>query len=44
MEKFLVDAHCHLARKELQCRVDAIIREALENNVKIMIVSVPIGL
>ncbi len=40
MEKFLVDAHCHLARKELQCRVDAIIREALENNVKIMIVSV----
>ncbi len=40
MELFLVDAHCHLARRELQSRVDELIKEALENNVKIMIVSV----
>ncbi len=37
---FYVDVHCHLARQELQDQVDKLVCEALENNVKIMIVSV----
>ena len=37
---FYIDVHCHLARQELQDQVDKLICEALENNVKIMIVSV----
>jgi len=40
MENFLIDVHCHLARRELQDRVDELVKEALENNVRIMIVSV----
>ncbi len=37
---FYVDVHCHLARQELQENVDQLILEALENNVRVLIVSV----